>query len=262
LHKGLQEQQTGIWRIIMASRITRPVAAAAVILIAVALFRSMPARNADTIEEFYGTVSGVENVCVTSFKPGRTDPFQQVWTSQSLKMRLFKAGSGEKAQFALWDIAKKVQMTMYLSTVQTEPLTAQRLAELEKSMTPSSGLAPFPDVKDVPKRAQWNRVNDPTVLAVIPGCEVYDLIWVQQTATSEKGSYRKWRVFVDAETHLPRRAEFYSKSEPEQEYTFESFVIITYPSESEIQDIVASTFGSPGSRTDGPEYIGTPGISR
>ena len=262
LRRGVEMQSPGIWRVIAASRMARPVAAAAVILIAVSLYLSIPSGDADTVEGFYRTLGGVKNACAASFEPGRTDPFQQVWTSESLKVRLFKTGVGERAHFALLDVGNKLQMTIYLSTVQTEPLTAQKLADLDKSMALSSALGPFPHVKDIPESARWNRVSDPAILAVIPGTEVYDLIWVQRVSISEKGSHRKWRIFVDADTHLPRRAEFYSKAEPEEEFTFERFVIVTYPSEGEIRDIVANTFGSPGSRTDGPEHIGTPGTGR
>lgn len=262
LASGLQERRGGAWRMVLSSRIARPVTAAAVILIAVALFVSMPRKGADTVEGFYRTLSGAGNICVSTFEAGQTSPHQQVWASQSLKVRLFKTGSGEQARFALWDASSNVQMLMFLSEVQTVPLTEEKLAEFEKSVALSSGVAPFSDVKDVPERARWSRVNDPAVEAVIPGCAVYDLVWVQQNAISEGGAYRMWRVFVDTTTHLPMRAESYAKSEPEGEYTLTSFVVVTYPSESEIQDIVASTFGPPGSRTGGPEYMGTPGTDR
>ncbi len=262
LRMGLQQRQGGTWRLILSSRIARPAAAAAVILIAVALFMSVPDKGADTVEEFYRTLSGAGNICVSTFEAAQTSPHQQVWTSQNLKVRLFKTGSGDQARFALWDISSKVQMTMYLSEVQTEPLTEERLAELEKSMASSSGVAPFADAKDVPERARWSRVKDPAASPVIPGCAVYDLEWLQQGAVSEASTYRRWRVFVDSKTHLPRRAESYAKSESEKEYVLEYFVMITYPSEREIQDIVASTFGPPESRTGGPEHIGTPGTDR
>jgi hypothetical protein len=262
LRMGLQQRQGGAWRLILSSRIARPVAAAAVILIAAVLLVSVPEKGSDTVEEFYRTLSGAGNICVSTFEAAQTSPHQQVWTSQSLKVRLFKTGSGDQARFALWDISSKVQMTMYLSEVQAEPLTEERLAELEKSVASFSGVAPFPDAKDVPKRARWSRVKDPAAGAVVPGCAVYDLEWQQQATVSEASTYRKWRVFVDTKTHLPRRAESYAKSESEREYTLEYFVMVTYPSESEIQDIVASTFGPPESRTGGPEHIGTPGTGR
>ena len=258
LQKGLREQRTGIWRLIVTSRMARPVAAAAVILIAVGLFLRRPARDSDTVEGFYATLAGAQNICVSEFQADQTSPDQQVWTSQSLKVRLFNTGTGDQAQFALWDIGKKVQMTMYLSNVQSEPLTAEKLLDLEKSMTPSFGVAPFFDAKDVPENARWNRVDDPAIVALIPGCAVYDLTWT----ASEGGSQRKWRVFADAKSHLPRRTELHAKSVTEAQYKLESFVVVTYPNEREIRDIVANTFGQPGSQTSGPEYIGTPGIDR
>ncbi|KPK45041.1 MAG: hypothetical protein AMJ65_01125 [Phycisphaerae bacterium SG8_4] len=260
---GLLQPQGGIRRLIFGSRIAGPVAAAAAVtLVAAVLLVSLPQRGSDTVEEFYRTLSGAENVCVSTFAAGQTSPQQQVWTSHSLNVRLFKTGSGDQARFALWDVPSKVQMTMYLSEFQTEPLTEERLAEIEKSLASLSGVTPFADVKDVPKRARWSRVKDPAAVAVISGCAVYDLEWLQQGTISEVGTYRRWRVFVDAKTHLPRRAESYAKSESEQEYALEYFIMVTYPSESEIQDIVAGTFGPPSSRTGGPEYIGTPGMDR
>lgn len=261
LRRGSRERQGGVWRLILDSRFARPVAAAAVILIAIGLFMSMPRKGADTVEEFYRTLGGAGNICVSAFEAGQTSPHQQVWTSQSLKVRLFKTGSGEQSRFALLDVSNKVRMTIFLSKVETEPLTEERLAELEKSVALLSDVAPFPDAKDVPEHARWSRVNDAAVEAIVPGCAVYDLVWALQGAVSEGDAYRLWRVFVDTKTHLPRRAESYAKSEPDEEYTLDSFVIVTYPSESEIQDVVASAFGPPGSR-GGPEYIGTPGTDR
>ena len=258
LHKGLQGQRTGIWRLILASRMARPIAAAAVLLIVVGLFLSRPARDADTIEGFYSTLAGAQNVYVSEFRAGQTSPDQQVWTSLSLKVRLFKAGTGDQAQFALWDVDKKVQMRMFMSTVQTEPLTEQELLDIEKSLTASFVLAPFFNARDVPEDARWERVRDPAIVALVPGCVVYELTWI----TSAGGTERKWRVFADARSHLPRRTESYAKSDSEAEYELESFVVVTYPSEDDIKEIVAGTFGQSGTQTGEPEYIGTPGIDR
>ncbi len=262
LRKGIQMPRPGLWRLIASSRMTRPIAAAAVILIAVALFLSMPARNADTVDGFYSTLGAVRNICVSTFQPGQTSPEQQVWTSQDLKVRLFKTGIGDQAQFALLDIGEKVQMTMILSTVETEQLTEQELRDLEKSVTPSFGLAPFFDAKDVPRNARWHRVHDQAIVAILPGCAVYDLTWVLPGMTAQEASHKKWRVFLDAETHLPRKTELYVRSESDTEYKLESFAVVTYPSEIEIRELVANTFGQPGSRTSEPVHIGTPGIDR
>jgi hypothetical protein len=87
---------------------------------------------------------------------------------------------------------------------------------------------------------------------------VYDLTWTPAAGVTE----RKWRVFADARSHLPRRTESYSRSDSEAEYELESFVVVTYPSEDEIQEMVANTFGQLGTQPNVPEYIPTPGIER
>jgi hypothetical protein len=239
-HKQQHLTGSGVWRLVVRSRFAVPAAIAATILISFALFFRTLNKDTVTIEELCGTLGGAGNVCISAFQASETIPYQQVWTSQSMKMRLFKAGSGNQAQFALWDIPNKVKMTMYLSTVQTQALTEQMLAELEKSVTPLSGISPFSYIRDIPEQARWN----------------------QQGTTSEVVLYRKWRVFVDSRTNLPKRAELYARSGPEQEYKLESFVIITYPNESEIKDIVKNIFGPRDDRLDNPEFIGTPGAQR
>ena len=252
----------GVWRTFLKSRIAVPAAVAAMIVISFALFFSTLSKDPVTVEELCGTFGNAGNVCVSTFKAGRTIPYQQAWTSQSMKMRLFKTGSGNQAQFAMWDIPNKVKMTMYLSTVQTQELTEQMLAELEKSVTPLSGISPFSYIRDIPEKAQWNLISEPAVASVVPGSEVYELLWAQQDTASEVVLYRKWRVFVDTGTSLPKRAELYVSSGLEQEYKLESFVVITYPSESEIQDIVRNIFGPRDNRSDNPGFIGTPGVRR
>ena len=253
---------TGIWRTYLKSRIAVPAAAAAMIVISFALFFGTLSKDDVTIEELCGTFGKAGNVCVSTFQAGEIIPYQQAWTSQSMKMRLFKTGSGNQAQFALWDIPNKVKMTMYLSTVQTQALTEQMLAELEKSVTPLSVISPFSYMRDIPEQARWNRISDPAVTVVVPGSEVYELLWTQQGTTSEVVLDRKWRVFVDTRTNLPKKTESYTRSGSEQEYKLESFVIVTYPSESEIQDIIRNIFGQRDNRPDDPEYRGTPGALR
>jgi hypothetical protein len=61
---------------------------------------------------------------------------------------------------------------------------------------------------------------------------------------------------------LPKRVEWYAKSRAEDEYTFETFTVVSYPSQSEIQDLIRNTFGLHPDRPDEPEYIGTPGMDR
>jgi hypothetical protein len=241
-----------IWRTITTSRVAVPAAVAAVILVAFALFLNLPSRRAMTVERIYGALSEAENIHISRFQAGQTNPDGQLWASETLRVKLFKSGSGNQAQSALWDIPNRVKMTMYLSSVKTQTITEQMLAELEESATRFSDLVPFSDVSDIPDGSQWNRIDDPEVAAIAPGTEIYELTWMEAVA------HKKWRVFVDVRTNLPKRAEFYAKLKPEGEYTAETFTVVAYPSESEIQALVENTFGQP----DDPVYRGTPGTDR
>jgi len=260
VHKQQQMTKIGIWSKVIRSRFAVPATVAAVIVISFVLFISTFNKNAVTIEELCRTLGRAGNICVSTFQTGETIPYQQVWTSQSMKMRLLKTGNGSQAQFALWDIPNKVKMTKFLSSdsVQTVPITQQMLDELEKSVTPLSGISPFSYMRDIPEQARWNRISDPEVLVTVPDSEVYELVWTQQGTSSNVVLYRKWRIFIDARSNLPKRAESYVRSRLEQEYTLESFVIIAYPSEDEITNIIQDVFG----RKDNPEFIGTPGAYR
>ena len=242
-------------------RIMEWAAVAAVVVIAAALFFGSRGRRPIAIGQIYAALEGVGNICVSRFSADRAGPDQQVWTSQTLKVKLFKTESNNQAQYTLWDIPNGVKMITFLSsgTVETEPITDRMLAELEKSMGRSAGLVPFSDVTDIPGDYQWNRVDDPAVAAIVPGARVYELTWMQKDATSEAVVYRKWRVFVDARTKLPKRAQWYVKFSLEAEYTLESFIIVTYPRESEIQSLVENNFGLARDGRSEPEYIGTPG---
>lgn len=253
-----------LWRAAVTSRITWPAAAAAVILTGFAVFFGTLGKKPVAVGEIYAALGEVENVCISTFQAGETEPYQQVWTSQTLQVKVLRTGGRNQAQFALWDIPNRVKMIKYLSLnpVPTETITDGMLAELEKSMTVPAGLVPFSDAAEVPEDAQWNRVDDPEVKAVVPGARVYDLTWRQEGPAPGAAAYRKWRVFVDARTDLPRRAEWYTKLEPEQEYVFEVFITASYPGESEIRELVRNTFGPPESRSGAPEYMGTPGAER
>jgi len=268
LGKGVHKQQsmtgTGIWRMFVRSRFAVPAAIAATILLAFALFVNIRTEKAVNIKGIYGALSEVENIHISKFQMGRSSPDQQVWASQTLGVKLLKTGTNNQAQFTLWDIPNKVKMIRYLSSnsVQTEPITQQMLAEFEKSEAGSADMVPFPDGNDIPGDAQWSRLDDREVSAAVPGTKAYDLAWIAKSTDSKAVVHRKWRVFVEDRTNLPKRIEWYAKSRPEDEYGFERFVIIAYPSKDEIQNIIRNIFGPRDDRPDDPEFIGTPGAYR
>ena len=88
--------------------------------------------------------------------------------------------------------------------------------------------------------------------------KIYELLWQQENAATGEMVYRKWRIFADTKTNLPRKAEWYVKSGPDEPYSLESYTIFSYPEPEGIQSLIRNTFGRPDRQTGGAEYITTP----
>jgi hypothetical protein len=264
IHKQQSITGTGFWRMVFRNRFAVPAAIAAMILLAFALFVNIRTERAVNIDGIYGALSKVENIHISKFQAGRTNPDQQIWASETLGVKLFKTELGNQTQYTLWDTQNRVKMIKFLSSnsIQTEPITQQMLAELEKSAAGSTDMIPFSDRNDIPEEAQWNPIDDREVSVAVPGTKAYDLNWINKSTDFQVVLHKKWRVFADDRTSLPKRIEWYSKAGSEDEYGFEKYAVITYPSEDEIQDIIRNIFGPRDGRPDDPEYIGTPGAQR
>jgi len=258
LEKSTQKQSLHIGRSArrrtLRIRIAELAAVAAVILVVFALFFGTPATEAVGFGEIYEALGKVENVCIATFQPPANEPVQIEWVSQTLNIDMVRFGE----RFVLLDIPNKIQMIKYLSTgsITATAITDEMLTKVEQAAGRRFGLVPFSDISDV-SGAQWSRVEDPKVAAAVSGTKVYELTWPQQKTSSETIESRKWRVFVDARSKLPKRAEHYIQFEPGEDYKFEKYEVITYPGEDEIQTVVRKTFGPAAGRPDGPEYIGT-----
>ena len=237
-------------------RIAKLAAIAAVILVAFALFFGIQAKKAVTLDEIYEALGRVENVCIASFTPPANKPVRIEWISQTLNIDMFRLVE----QFVLWDIPNRVRMIKYLSSdsVKTELLSDEMLAKVEQAAGDRFGLLPFTDISDI-SGAKWIRVEDAKVQATVSGTKVYELTWPGKDSTSDAIGSRKWRVFVDTHSKLPKRADHYFQFELGEDYKFEKYEVITYPSEDEIQMDIRKTFGPSAGRPDEPGYIATPG---
>jgi hypothetical protein len=263
LHAGLRHRppQAAMRteRLAAIIRIAGPATVAAAVLVACALLLNTLFDKGTTPAEVRKAYAKVENVCIAKCLAGATEPFEQIWASQTLKVKLLRSGSGSQAQFTLWDVPNKVRMMKFLTSepFETEPITEQMLAELSKSVIPSADLMTYSGTSD---DTSWDKVDDPQVAAKVPGAEVCEVTFFTRGSPSEALVYMKWRLFTDRRTHLPKRVEWYTGSDAAGDYKLESFAIFSYPSTSEIEDLVTRTFGS--RRPDHPEYIPTPGMDR
>ncbi|MCH8119493.1 MAG: hypothetical protein IIC00_07180 [Planctomycetes bacterium] len=259
LEKSAQKQSPDVGRNArrrtLRIRIAELAAVAAVIVVVFALFFGTRVTETVALNEIYEALGKVENVCIATFLPPANEPVQIEWVSQTLNIDMVRFGE----QFVLWDIPNKVKMIRYLSSdsITTTAITDEMLAKVEQAAGRRFGLVPFSDISDV-SGARWSRVEESKVAAAVSGTKVYELTWPQKETNSEAIELRKWRVFVDIHTNLPKRAEHYFKLRPQEEYKFEMFEVITYPSGGEIQALIHKTFGSALRQPGDPEYIGTP----
>ncbi len=257
VHKQQPAAGVGVWGMFIRNRYAVPAAVAASILLVFSLFINIRGDNAISAEKIYRALSQVENIHITTYRAGQTNPDQQVWASETLGVKLFKTKIGEEAQYTLWDMKNRNKMVKFLSSnsIRTEPITQLMLSKLEESTAGSADMVPFSNRKNIPEQAQWVHIDDGEVSVAVPGTKAYDLNWYDESTDSQAVLYKKWRVFADNRSRLPKRIEWYSRTGPEDEYGFEKYAVIAYPSEDEIQDIIKNIFG----RQDDPEYIGTPG---
>jgi len=261
LEKSTQKQSPHVGRSTqqrtLRIRIAEIATVAAVILVVFALLFGVPGAKTVGLDEIYEALGRVENVCIATFQPPANEPLRTEWVSQALNIDMVRIGE----QFVLWDITNRVRMIKYLSSasVRTEAASEQMLAKAEKAIHQTFGLLPFAYYKEAPEDARWSRMDDTQFAAIVPDTKVYELIWQEKSTTSEAIGFRKWRVFVDAHTNLPKRAEHYFKLKPQEEYKFETYEVITYPSDDEIQTDIRKIFGPGAGRLDEPGYIGTLG---
>lgn len=244
----------------MRIRIAEMAAVAAVILVIFALFFGTPAAKAVTLEQVYEALGKVKNIYVSRFGADNAEPYQQEWTSQTMNVMLIKGTKEGRMQYVLWDIPSKLIRSKFVFSdlVRTDDISADTVAKMKKSMTGSFGVVPFAYINDVPEESKWNRVEDPSVSAIVPGTAPYELIWPQKSTTGAGIKFIKWRVFLDTVTNLPKRIEWYSKFQSEAEYKFETFAVVTYPDESQIQTLIRNTFGFVPAQPRNPGYRGTP----
>jgi len=209
-------------------------AAAAVIAIGLALLFNAPTAKAVTIEQICRAIENARNICITTFKPGATEPEQERWISRSSNIYMTKTGE----ESVLLDLANKVMRAKNLDTGSVEtPLSIETITETEKIMSGSLGLVPFDDLSMLPQNYKWNRAANDSQKADDEGIEVYELIWMQKSYDGSTG-FNKWRFFVDPQTYLPRKTEFYTKRVGDSEYTLRSMKIVAYLSDSEIEAVI------------------------
>jgi len=218
----------------LKSWIKAGLAAAAVILVAVALFVKTPSAEAATIDQIYKALERVANVYIASFVPDREEPTQEIWVSRQLRIYMTRTGN----EVRLWDIRNRVERVKQVGepSIEITFLSDETAAKMREAIAGFWALVPVADISLIPDGAQWRRVPKDSIKAVV-GSDTYDLTWTEKKYGGDV-VFRKWRVFVQPETNLPQRTELYQKQAGDDEYTLKGVKVADYLNESEIQAVL------------------------
>ncbi|MBN2588810.1 MAG: hypothetical protein JXA96_03025 [Sedimentisphaerales bacterium] len=200
-------------------------------------------------KQIYNNLAQNENFNISLYAAGQENPFRQVWASKSLEMTLSRTTEQNLEFLTLWDISRNNKMTKFTSesTHQTDNIAHnEMIAELEDSTFYAFSLARFHSIDDIPQNAKWAKIQSPDT-------NIFELSWHDKSSRQ----YFKLQIFLELDTNKLKRTELYVKSENENEYTLNSFGIITYPQQEEIKTVIRRNFEvvlSP------PEYQPTGGM--
>jgi hypothetical protein len=215
------------------THIAKIAAAAAVIFFVSIFFFRSPTAQAVSLERIYKILEQVRNICIKGFVPGEAEPVQEIWISRELNLRIFKT----KTQHVLWNMSEKLRKTKSLDTglVETVSLSDDAMAKIQASMISPWGLLPFNDISEVPPEAEWQLVSDENLEATITNTEVYDLTWIEKGIGSFPSVHKKWRGYIDVETKLPVRIEWWRRASQKGGYELESITEVSCPETLSVQ---------------------------
>lgn len=219
----------------------RPVAAAAVLLLAtVFLWQVNPARGLD-INEVYQALGQAVNVAITSYPQEGQNliiasyaleeqrPLQEIWVSNTLGIHLFI----EKERSVLWDLNRQKKLVKTASGIFEIPIT-----ESVKRLEIPWGLLPFRSPSELPSRYKWKQVRPSDDQPLSGDVRVYDLTWTDYS-TSGWAVQRRWRGYLEVATKCPLRIEWWEKldSGPFRKVTSTQ---IRYPQDAEVFERIAA----------------------
>lgn len=219
----------------LRSLVKTAVAAAAVVMLAFALFFSTRPARALTIDQVYRALENVKSVYISKFVPGETKPTEEKWVSRTLNVYMTKTGN----ELVLWHLQNRVRKIKQVqaNSVETTLLSGDEIARINERMVGSLGLLPFYDISEILPDAKWSRVPNSGLKATDRATEVYDLTWTEKKHIRFV-VFRKWRVFADPETSVPQRVEWYKKLAAQDEFVLETIMVVRCLSASEIQAII------------------------
>ena len=228
-----QRQKSYAW--LLQKRIAYPAAAAAVILIALSLIFYTAPATAISIDQIRAALVEIDALHISKWGPDRTERIQESWICRSANLYVTKTGN----TVVCWDFADKGTRTRDLSagTIEFKAAPPESLEKARLYMKSALGLIPPPGLSDASKNAIWKRITVEVQEAETAATEVYELEWKSIDFDGLEVS-RKWHGYIDPETHLPQKIEWYKKTPQDKDYVLDTTCIVEYLSNTEIQAVI------------------------
>ncbi|MHC5158124.1 MAG: hypothetical protein ACYSOZ_08545 [Planctomycetota bacterium] len=216
----------------------RPLAAAAILMIAALLLFQSPSLQATDIGQIYKALKNVTHIAMAQYDADSPDPIQQTWVSHPLGVKFIKTADS----FTRWDITNKTQTTDDGRTpqIQSVTLTPAAMEAVAKTMESPYGLLPFRNAFKLPPGARWEKVRSPQDGPDSEKTEIYNLFWTQQTADGGPVDYQ-WQCALDSATKHPVKITWREKHPTTQNYELTTVIEITYPTQAQMREILAQS---------------------
>ena len=208
---------------------------AAIMVAAFILSLNTSPAEGTSFAQIFSNVEHHNNVYISQFSSGKTEPSQEQWISGSSNFKISKT----KNMLVLFDIAnnKKITKSIGSNLQESTPLTYKQTIDLEYTIKEALELTSFQDMKNLPPNAEWKHITDQSRT---DNTDEYVLIW------EEKGYnisiYNKLKIFTDAKTELPLTIESYRKLSENNEYELRTRLILKYLSDDEISAVKDNCF--------------------
>ena len=209
----------------------KPAMAAVAAILLTLILLNVPIK-ANYLREISKALEGIDNVYFATSDTEKAVPTQEIWISQALNLKLYKTGTG----YFLWDFKAKSKITRDLNTssITTIPLSTDVSINVKEIIR---SLLPLNNMYEVPKGAEWLPVANEDIENPISGIQVYDLLWTDKFLIGSL-IHRKWRGYIDVETKLPRRIEWWEKLSEEKEYRLLIITEVSYPTTDDIKAVM------------------------
>jgi hypothetical protein len=232
LSKANQKEKRKSYTWLLQKRIAYPAAAAAIVLIALSLIFYTTPATAISIDQIRAALVKIDAVHISKWEPDRTEPTQETWISRPANLYLNKTGN----VVVYWDFANKGTLTRDLSvgTIEFKAAAPESLEKARSYMKSALGLVPPPGLSNASKNITWKRITVEAPETKTAASALYELEW-KESGYGGTEVLRKWRGYIDPDTHLPLRIEWFKKTPNDDCYTLETISTLEYLSNAEIQ---------------------------